>query len=1508
MKKILGLDLGTNSIGWAIVEKGDNEGHIVKSGSRIIPMDAAVLSDFAKGNTKSQTAERTSYRGTRRLRERFLLRRERLHRVLKVLNFLPKHYLDSISWDNDNDKKHFGSFIDDKEVKIAWRKNENGKFEFIFQDSFNEMLNDFKKNHSELKKIPYDWTLYYLRKKALTSAISREELSWIILNFNQKRGYNQLRDEILEVQDNKKSEYFHLKVKNVIPDNEAKGNDRWYTIEFENSDIIYRRKSKYPLDWVGKYRDIIVTTTFDNNGNPKLNKDGGVAYSVKSPNEDDWGLLKIKTEQDLNLSNKTIGDYIYSTLLKNPNQKIKGGLIRTIERDYYKQELVKILQNQVKYHPELTNSELYNKCIKDLYPNNETHRNNISKKDFTFLIMEDVLYYQRPLKSKKHLIDNCPYEFHKGIDKKTGEVINYYLKCIAKSNPYYQEFRIWQFISNLRIIANSYEIDKHIISDYDVTSQFINTVDDKYNLFKWLNEQKAVNQKKLLSYFGIKGGMYRWNYVEDKEYPMNATHYAIYSKLNKGESISRDLEQELWNLLYSISSKKEIDKSLSPKTKKQNTIYLRLKDAGISEESIEKLKTVKLPDEGYGAYSEKAIRKLLPLMRIGCLWQENNIDNKTIERIKSFMNGNNINNYSEKVWNTILKLNNIQSYQGLPEWLACYIVYGKHSEPSEIVKWKTPHDIDVFLNNFKQHSLHNPIVENVILETLRVVRDLLAKYGKFDEIHLEMGRELKNPSDKRAQITSQILANENTNTRIKYLLAEMSNKDFNVENVRPYSPSQQELLKIYEGDVLSQYEPEKEIQGIIKELSNPTEQPSHSKILKYKCWLDQKYCSPYTGQPIPLSKLFTSEYEIEHIIPQSRYFDDSFSNKVICESNVNKLKDNMLGYEFIKKYHGYTLDDGKRILEVDSYELLINKTYSSNTSKLKRKKLLMDDIPSEFIERQLNDTRYISKYIKGLLSNLVREEDNEGSIEKEATSKNLIVCNGNVTSRLKREWGLADVWNKIVLPRFKRLNTLQQTTCFTKYTVHGNEIPTVPLELQKGFSVKRIDHRHHALDAIVIACTTRDHVNLLNNEYSKPENKDMKYALSHKLRRYENEIINGKERSVPKEFLMPWSTFKKDCFESIEQIIVSFKQNLRILNSATNIITKAHNNTERQNNDNHFAIRKPLHKDTIYGHVNLRKIKEVKLSKALDDINGIVDKKLKNRIKSLIRKKYSNKQILEYFKHNSHEWKDYNFDKIKVYFFTDEKELLVATRYGNDLVSIFAGKKNKKDIEKIISQISDTGIQKILLNYLNENVDNIEYAFSPDGLETMNDSIVLYNNGVQHKPIYKVRMVETMGLKFPVGTKGNKISKYVEAAKGTNLYFAVYKDEEGNASFTTIPLNEVVERLKQKLIPVPEVDEQGSRLAFYISPGDLVYMPKEGETYDNIDKIDPNRIYKFLSSTRYQAFFVPAFISSPITQTLELGSNNKSEREWSETGWGELLIKNGCIPLVINRIGEIRIK
>ena len=106
--------------------------------------------------------------------------------------------------------------------------------------------------------------------------------------------------------------------------------------------------------------------------------------------------------------------------------------------------------------------------------------------------------------------------------------------------------------------------------------------------------------------------------------------------------------------------------------------------------------------------------------------------------------------------------------------------------------------------------------------------------------------------------------------------------------------------------------------------------PKNRNTKKRYC-IDQKYISPYTGRMIPLSKLFSSAYEIEHIIPQSRFFDDSFTNKVICESEVNSLKGSLLGYEFIKKHHDEIVTCGGeaiKILSVSAYEAHVKKYFS----------------------------------------------------------------------------------------------------------------------------------------------------------------------------------------------------------------------------------------------------------------------------------------------------------------------------------------------------------------------------------------------------------------------------------------------------------------------------------------------------------------------------------------------------------------------------------------------------
>jgi len=1447
MKRILGLDLGSNSIGWALVQQDfeNKQGKIMAAGSRIIPMDQGMLGDFEKGNTISQTAERTAYRSARRLRERYLLRRERLHRVLHILGFLPPHYDSQIDFN-----KRYGKFIGNTEPKIAYNDAS-----FIFMNSFNEMIEDFrnyqpqlfyKKSNGEESKIPYDWTIYYLRKKALSQKITQQELAWLILHFNQKRGYYQLRGEEETENPNKEVAFHSLKVVDVEAEAPNKKGEIWYTIRLENG-WIYRRTSKISLeDWKGKTRDFIVTTDLNDDGTVKVDKEGKEKRSFRAPDENDWNLLKKKTEYDIDFSAKTVGAYIYDHLLQNPNQKIKGKLVRTIERKYYKDELKAILAQQIALQPELFTENLLADCIRELYRKNETQQQTLLSKDFLHLFVEDIIFYQRPLRSQKSTIANCALEKRSYIDKETNERKDAPIKVCAKSNPYYQEFRVLQWLQNLRI----YEIE----TDREVTSEFIETAEDYEALFNFLMSQKEIDNESLLKYFllaknpQIKDKVakselkkwlttYRWNYVYDvadnssKKYPMNETGYDLQRYLQKVEGLPAnfltfDITYQLWHLLYSVKDKVEFEKALKKFANKNQLDEISF---------VESFKNFKPYPNEYGSFSEKAIKKLLPLMRFGKYSNFKNIDVSTQKRIDDLING-----VANEDIRTIIRekaekyqLNSETCFQGLPLWLAQYIVYNRHVEATNIEKWTSVSDLEAYLEDFKQYSLRNPIVEKVVTETLRVVRDIWQQYGGgqanfFDEIHIELGRELKNTSKERERLSKQNQENENTNLRIKKLLAELK-EDANIQNVRPYSLVQQELLKIYEEGVFSSTdEIEEDIQKIRKKA-----EPTTPEIQRYKLWLEQKYKSPYTGEVISLTKLFTEEYEIEHIIPQSRYYDDSLSNKVICESAVNKLKTNQLGLEFIQNHHGEKVriagNKEVTIFTEEQYKEFVKKYYANNLPK--QQKLLLNDIPEKMVARQMNDTRYISKYVSEILSKIVRSDEKDEGVN----SKNIIPCTGKITTALKQDWGLNDVWNELILPRFERMNQLTQTQLFTSYNDRlQKNLPTVPIEYSQGFQKKRIDHRHHAMDALVIACATREHINYMNNQHALDKSKDKKEKQQSRI---DLRTILCEKKNNNWQFKKPWRTFTQEAKEALEHIVVSFKQNLRVINKATNYYEKWEEKNgvlvkkKVKQEGTNWAIRKPLHKETVSGKI-------------------VLDRKI------------------------------------------GKDKILTATRKTVDITFT----------EKIISSITDTGIQKILLNYLKYK-GSPEVAFSAEGLEELNKNIAQYNDGKKHQPIYKVRIFEE-GSKFPLGETGAKVTKYVEAAKGTNLFFGVYQGK-GKRTYATIPLNGVIERQKQGLPSVPEHNEKGEPLLFSLSPNDLVYVPMVGEATDTIDfsnlsKEQKERIYKTVSFTGNQCFFVQEAVAFPIVNKMEYSPLNKMERDILG-----IMIKEVCIKLKVDRLGNI---
>jgi CRISPR-associated endonuclease Csn1 len=384
-------------------------------------------------------------------------------------------------------------------------------------------------------------------------------------------------------------------------------------------------------------------------------------------------------------------------------------------------------------------------------------------------------------------------------------------------------------------------------------------------------------------------------------------------------------------------------------------------------------------------------------------------------------------------------------------------------------------------------------------------------------------------------------------------------------------------------------------------------------------------------------------------------------------------------------------------------------------------------------------------------------------------------------------------------------------------------------------------------------------------------------------------------RDVFTEFKKPWNNFTIDTQKELEKIVVSFKQNLRVINKTTNKYYAYDNGKKvlkKQEKGDGRTVRKPLHKDTVFAKVYLlNETKEITLQKALEkvnelkDVNIIVDKALREKIKEYYKENNIDINLAlkdEYLKNNP---------RIKIF------EIQTATRKSLDT----------SFTEKIIKEsVTDNGIQKILLNHLLIEKNNPEIAFSPEGIEKMNKNIIKLNDEKYHQPIYKVRKYESFGNKFQVGTTGNKRDKYVEAEKGTNLFFAVYVNKEGKRSYETIPLNIAIKRMKQGLNAVPERNDKGDDLLFYLSPNDLVYVPTEkenGHTIDwkNLDKEQLNRIYKMVSCTGNQCFFIRHNVATSIVNKVEFSPLNKMEKNIDE-----MMIKECCIKLKIDSLGNIK--
>lgn len=1681
-KRILGIDIGTNSIGCALlslpksIEDFGTSGSLEWLTSRIVPFDTDYMKAFIEGKNGSPqvitpAGNRRLKRGSRRLKHRYKLRRSRLIKVFKIINWLPEDF------PLDNPKRI-------KEI-IA----EKGQFNFrisdyvpISEDSYKEFYKEFgysekeidqvinkinfrrktkgKEKSPEIKLLPEDWVVYYLRKKALTKPITKEELIRIIYLFNQRRGFKSSRKDLAEttvleynefakklaekekyLNENYETKFVSItKVKKIVElGTEGKKGKKKFKIELEDPRIEpYEIEKKEKPDWEGKEFTFLVTQKLEK-GKLKQNK-------PDIPKEEDWALCT--TALDNRMGSKYPGEFFFDELIKAFKEK-RDYKIRQypVYRWRYKKELEFIWTKQCEFNPDLknlnSNKEILEKLANILYPSQSKFRgpkiNEFQNHDLLHIISNNIIYYQRELKSQKSLISECRYEKRRGVD---GEV--YGLKCIPKSSPIYQEFRIWQDIHNIRILRKESELNGKKKINIDETFKYLNE-NVKEKLFELFNSKDSISEKDILEIISQNATdnqiiigkkdeetSHRINlFVNKKELKGNETKHRYRKVFKKfgfdGEYILNNPSKlnRIWHCDYSndYADKEKTEKSILSALgwKNLNGKWEKSKNYVVFNLPLEVAKSIaNLPPfkKEYGSYSALAIRKMLVVMRDGKYWQNpteivkepdiisldlfdkklnelNNNQKKVLNRflqtltevlktsalIKQKLNEINHNPYKlelvsyqdleKQVLKSFIDKKNDSDYlKGLKTYQAGYLIYGKHSE-KDIPTINSPEEFNEYIKKeLRNNSLRNPIVEQVIRETMLMVRDVWRKFGIIDEIHIEMGRDLRNNTEMRKKIFETQDKNFQEKERARKLLKELlnsanfehydenGNKIFTSFTVKPDpdNPLDIEKFRIWKNQSGLTDE---ELNKKLKDEKIPTE----IEVKKYILWLTQKCRSPYTGKIIPLSKLFDSNlYEIEHIIPRSKIKNDSVNNLVICELGVNKAKGDRLAANFISESNGKC-----KFGEIE-YSLLTYEDYlqyckdTFKYQKAKYKNLLATEPPENFIERQINDTRYINRKLAQLLTPVVKD------------SKNIIFTIGSITSELKLNWGLNDVWKDILKPRFERLENILNTKLIFKDENDSNKYHfdlSLNPQLEKE-GLKRLDHRHHALDAAIIAATTREHIRYLNTLNAADSNEEKrKYFLSlckHKIR----------------DFKLPWANFTSEVKNKLLSCVVTYKDSKPILSDPFNKYEKwKYKNGKWQKeleiqkkNDRWKAIRRSMFKEPI-GTVWIKKIREVSLKEAIkiqaiwEEVKNdpILKKKAKYIYDDYAQKviervvqelglssKISNqddKKITKYLNEvkvssdnkalKTNRNTIYNlegrfYEKIKIAEYVlykakrmslDKKEymekLSIQNMY-NDLPHFILEKSILDNYPEILKELElnqkyiietnkkNNPVNRLLLEHILEYQNNPKEAFSAEGIDKLNKKAI---NRIG-KPIKSITRLD--------GTINEEEifrGAVFETDKGSNVYFVMYENNQTKKRefLKPNPSISVLKAIEHKnKIETFAPSRQGfSRII--LSPGDLVYVPtieqydliKENKlnreliNWDDIELIS-NRIYQVKKFTGNYCYFLKNDVASLIfPYSSRIGAGEFESQNISEYSVDDppIRIKDVCIKIKVDRLGKI---
>ena len=1633
-KKILGLDVGTNSIGAALIEipeKIDDygkTGKILWTGTYIIPENADLIKNFEQGKkTDTPAAERRKKRAARRLKHRYLIRRERLSKLFQTLGWIPHNFPLLMS------KKQLKQFFNSEQCHFKIRD-----YLPVSNETIKEFYKDFgytdekiqlvlqtyysNKKKENIKLLPEDWLVYFLRKKALYQKITIPELVRILYLFNQRRGFKSNRKAINENEskDNKGTilsynEFLELKekiekneitqeelaslgtiktkfitiskVKSVNQISEKKQNSdiATFKIEIEDERVHpWEIKLKSEPKWIGKEYHFIVEQI--------LSKDGRIEQKTNPKNvtQDDWDLMRSTLDNQIKESQLHVGEFFYEKLCsefkKGKIYKIRGNVIN---RERYIQELEAIWNKQLEIRKaegtehELLNSDKLPQIIQSLYPHNQEKQSQLRNKDLFYIFCHDIIYYQRGLKSQKSLIAECRYERRTGIKKNEQgvwvETGIYGLKCAPTSSPYFQEYRIWQTIHNLKLKDKKTQIN---LPEDNPLQKAFQSIDFKEKLFELFDSKNEISEKNILNLFYVNfkdlfpqnkenekykiEENYSINLFKDSKdrqtndetkLPGNETKYyfnKIFISLGwkEGEKLLNDKKslEKLWFIAYSIDNEKGVLTAL------QNAFGNQIPKE--IQEAISKAPAFK---NKYASLSAMAIKKLLTLMRVGKFACPQDWDNilvslnnpnkkmKLSERIQQILNdcySSQNSNSSDKEYVTrifkFLQVKNIQfieNFQGLPVWVASYIIYDRHSEDEnaetysiEQIRSLKPYQI------IKQSKLvGNPLVKKVVLEAVKLVRDVCLQFGQPDEIHIELSRELKKNTKEKQSYIEATKENEKEKLLAKRILEELilgkfEHYDENGNKIsesftikpNPNSPYDIELFRIYKSCAKKNQSKDdsKNFNELYKELVGNSY--DKSDVQKFILWLSQRCVSPYTGKTISLSKLFDpTYYEKEHVIPRSMYFDNSMNNLVICETPINKAKGNRLAANFIKEAKGKVIwkDREYEVLTYEAYKKFCEEIFS----RRKLKNLLATEVPKDFVQRQINNTGYIGRKLGILLKPFAKNPNG------------MVFTIGSITTNLKNAWGLQNIWNELLLPRFERIekNLGLENQIIQKNQGKISFNLSIITKENEEIETKRLDHRHHALDALIIATTTREHIRYLNTLNAADETNK---AEIEKIKRSLIKVVDNSKQDDSK-FILPWQTFVKDAKEFLEQTIPTFKKSIPPITIPRNKYFKyvqdsngrwMKKQVDQTPNPNWKAVRRELFNQNPLGIIWIKEIREVKVEQAVqvqierqlkentskrNIAPYIYDQEMRSILKVLVQNGL-NLSGLELS--NIEELKNFILNKIlKIY--KSKKGYLLHTYFHNgDIVY------NNKVTEKIkIAEFVTYKVKRIPLDkdFNKENINDIPYSTKSWlakklllHLEKFKSPSEAFKEGLDDSGL-KVRTLRVIHgkLEDELNLLGHK--QYFSTGKGGNAYLLIKEDFDTKQR--KFEVYSVLKVLKENLTPDKLLQEEANIKKILLSQNDLVYFPTEEEWQkiknheaNPIDWNNKKHILKRILilrkiNTNKRIFFFPITIAARIEkheeEYFELASMSKDllSSENKEN------IKNYCIKIELDRLGNV---